>query len=724
MGASGLATALVAFSSGLIQGPGPRTGTTQTLGLTIGVVGIGLILVRPALPVRAATEAARVRRAITLSAIAALAGVPVLALLAVHRSAAADLDWYFNSFLDKRFVLAGYWLFVGCAVVLFPCLLRGIEALGEGRAGKGPEDEAPQTLASPDPLRARGLRVAGAALLACLFYGPPWHVAELPLALDFHETLHLGGLQVIHQGGVPFTEGRSMYGPATQWLISTWMEQTSFSIAGLRQAFAAMNLAAALIVFSTMAWLLPTRYLLVALPFAVSFSPFALWWFGTGELRSFFGWANSLRYVGSFLLLACLPALVLRMRTGRPHRLRLLGLGFVLGLGCLIGPENLAAAVLGGGMFLALVWATRTLELDALVGLVALVVAGAVAAVAPVLLAYLLMGQLGEFMRSLFESGGLIAAGWANHPWRSLLGPRWAVAYYASPFVFAGLALLALRAPKATGLRLARRPLDRDALLLAAAASICLASFSASLTRSDEWHLMGPLIGLPLLAACAARHIPRTIAGGPSARAAAGALVVAVLLIVYPTDLVRTIPELAGSLARPWVGAPPTSILRTGIPGHPRVPIRPMKPVAPRPTSPSHARLGFAHRGEADCCETFLRRLRPSFADLLRDADWFRTNVGERPIVIAPIQNVNGYLYFLADLVPGTSHTQPLMTLPNSALRERWYEELDLESTECVLGLGRRKKEEVVERFRAVHADATATVFESSIGKLVLWCRP
>ena len=133
--------------------------------------------------------------------------VPVLVL--VTHVAADDLRWTWP-YLNKRWLVALYSLALGTFVV-FPV------AFDWWRSAPG---TPPHDLPSRDPrpprrsVRSTIVAIAAVTTLAWYFGGPPWHLARHHREVESHEQAHLGALQAISTGYLPYIGPAStQYGP-------------------------------------------------------------------------------------------------------------------------------------------------------------------------------------------------------------------------------------------------------------------------------------------------------------------------------------------------------------------------------------------------------------------------------------------------------------------------------------------------------------------------------
>jgi len=464
----------------------------------------------------------RFRPYVRLSLAGWLLAAPVWIALRVT-AGPPDLEWTRYPYLDKRWLLALYWLSVGAALAL-PWLLWGLHRVAiaapaavreavaalRGLAAGSPAAER----ASPAP-RARSavLRAAAGLLLATAMFGPPWHTDRVEKTIDIHETIHWSGLQAMARGYEPYLGPASVnYGPGLQLLTYGYMRLTDqFTVPGFRATFGlSLWLAGGLVLALVFAlYRLPAALLYAAI--LPVLSPVYHWpWGMDGTLRGFWGWSNALRVIGG-LVVGLSTVAVVGLRPGRRADLgRGLVLGLLWGLLSYAAQENLTAGGMTFALLFILLLSTGTVGFDRLVGFGAGVAGGFAAAWAPVLAYYGGLGRLGEFWSNYTLVPGRFARGYANVAYAGVLGEDpFAVGFYVTPWLTVLLALAVL--VRGRPLRFVA-PLDRDRLLVLAPAIALLTSYPSALLRSDTSHFIGTLAALPLVIAAALFHRPRCFA--------------------------------------------------------------------------------------------------------------------------------------------------------------------------------------------------------------------
>ena len=219
-----------------------------------------------------------------------------LALHCASRSSSACLDdsvrW---GYFDKRWILALYGL--GVVLAYFPpAMKRLLDTFHERAAG------VPWVLAPGGASKLFWWLVAAVTacgfLLAVLDIGPL--VSEgLVKMWDPHELLHLGPLQKLADGAVPYVGAKTQYGPGHQLITFLMMRQTELTLLGFRVSFFALNIIATGILFAMVLYGFGWGIGLAGIVFSRLFCP--LFYLG------FAGWFIEFRWMGPLLVGLLLP---------------------------------------------------------------------------------------------------------------------------------------------------------------------------------------------------------------------------------------------------------------------------------------------------------------------------------------------------------------------------------------------------------------------------------
>ena len=484
--------------------------------------------------------------------------VPVFAL--VTRIEADDLHWNWP-YLNKRWLVALYSLAIA-TVVVFPVVFRWWRAPDAAHASEG-DAIAPRVSRS---WRARLVGLAAIIALAWYFGGPPWHLDRHHRWIESHEEAHLGALQAISKGYLPYVGPAStQYGPGSQWLAYQIMKHArGFDIVSFRTAFASFQFMTLLVVaIAAYAWLgFASASAVVIL--AVIYSPLAF--YGTapdGTLFGFYGWGNGFRTIAPVVVV---PMLVhaAGVDPARPPlaTLWVVLLGGVWGVASWMSQENLSSTAIAAGLLLSLLCLTRTISIGRAGRIARGLVIGFAIAVAVPLTYYAVHGSLGAFLGNYFGVPRAVASGFTNTWWPAQeSGVR---TFYAAPVLFLAMTIATLwRLPSLT----LNAPLDLDRARLLAFLSVALVCYQVSLLRSDAGHLQNTMMAAPFVLVIGTLSLPRWLESRTLGRwTIRGALVIAALAIFPAGKLLQARQILVTPYRRFVTGGGATGPVNQAVP--------------------------------------------------------------------------------------------------------------------------------------------------------------
>jgi hypothetical protein len=627
------------------------------------------------------------RRDLLTAAMLAVAVVLPVLLLPIHYMAArthpTPLVWNHYGFLDKRW-LVGLFLIatIGSALALAVAarvVLTALQAPGSWREwiaelvpaqGRGAEDEA-----APGGWTPTALKLLCAVAIAAYFVGPPWHVSPSPI--DYHEALTMGGVQAVRTGSLPYIGPAAVqYGPASQLANAAFVGATGHvSVDGFRQATLVFHwLAATLFLGALFLRVRPLVAAVTALAALTIFPTLQLFAFTpAGYIDGFWGWTNTLRYAGVFLLAMAFPAIVARAAAA-PARARALALGAAWGLLSLVAQENLIGGALVLGVLSVLLVFTGTSGRRPVVSTLAGAAAGFALIVAPVLVFYAAHGELGRFVELYWLVPRAVASGYSNTSFRnSEYGPL----YYGLPLLLGGLLLAALMTGRPFGV--ATRWSRRRVVLVSALVAAVVCHLGA-LTRSDVPHLVNTELALPAALCLAAFYLPALLGARSRGAQWIGGLGIAlVVLAILPLAPRTSQPKLvAEKLWRPL---------------HARVspPVPRARPAGIPAGSLAARRIGDSTLRATRCCTKKHLPMRR----LVRFMDGLHAAVGGRRVFVDGTTVLTPpAVYFLADLRPAPILQDRGTMVLNTDMDPRWYRYFDahLSQTEALVttGLSRR----------------------------------
>jgi hypothetical protein len=588
--------------------------------------------------------------------------VPVFVL--VTHVAADDLQWSWP-FLNKRWLVALYSLGVG-TLVLLPVAAEWwrSDAGLDAPASEAAREASRRTVHRSWPATLGGL--VAIVALAWYFGGPPWHLDRHHRWIESHEEAHLGALQAVSKGYLPYVGPAStQYGPGSQLLIYEIMRHSAgFTIVSFRTAWAVFH-------FTTLLAIAVAAYLWLGLGpagavvvLAVTYSPLAF--YGTapdGTLSGFYGWGSGLRYLAPILIV---PALVRAAAVGPDRRplasVWVVLLGVLWGAASWVSQENLSSTAIAAALLLSLLCFTRTVPPSRAIRIARDLLAGFAIAAAPALIYYAMHGALGSFVENYFRVPQAVASGYSNTWWPADgTSPR---TFYAAPVFFLAVTIATLwRLPSLT----LNAPLDQSRAQLLAFLSVALVCYQVSLMRSDAGHLQNTMMAAPFVLVLGARSLPSWLAAGSRGRwIARGAFVLAAL---------ATFPSGKLLLWRQILVTPYTRFVGTGAAV---AATEPDTPVAFARATPFLADEPEAISGSAMSMRTAL-----DFADDVHAI------VGRRPTYVDRMGEMwTGPLYFLADLTPAPYPLDSDTMMINNVMEARVVEHIRTHPSDydCFIG--------------------------------------
>jgi hypothetical protein len=503
-------------------------------------------------------------------------------------------------------------------------------------------------------------------VLAWLFAGPPWHLDRHHREVDSHEQAHLGALQAMSKGYLPYIGPAStQYGPGSQALLYAAMRQTGhFDIVSFRTAWAALNFGALLIVACAAFFWVDFWPAVAVVGLAVTYSPLAF--FSTapdGTLRGFYGWANALRYIAPLIVVPSLVRAAGADPGQRPLTSRwVIPLGVVWGLGSWAAQENLSSTALSAGLLLMVLMFTRNVRMMTALRIGRDMAIGFALVATPILLYYARHDAAGAFVANYFSVPRAVAAGFQNTWWPA--GEPGTRTFYALlPFVLALAVATLWRLPSLT----LCAPLDPDRARFFAFLAVQLVCYQVALLRSDAAHLQNTTIALPFILVLGVNAVPRWLATPSlSRRTIRWGFVIAALAILPAGKLFQ---------ARAIVLTPVTRFLTHG---------------AARPASAPDARAGYARATPLLTDEPLAIGYGTlTMREWLDFASEVHRIVGSRTTFVADIGEMwTGSLYFFADLTPAPFPLDRDTMTINDVLQARVVEHIRTHPAdyECFVG--------------------------------------
>lgn len=557
--------------------------------------------------------------ALTLNAAALLLLIPVVVL--VTKNAADTIPGWTYPFVNKRWLIALYGTALITTLVL-PAFFYGLFP-------HEPENRPPDEDRRPS-LVARLLGVIVVAALAWFVAGPPWNMARHHRAIDFHEQVHLGPLQAIDKGRMPFVgPAATQYGPGSQLLTYAYMKRSGhFTIVGFREANLIFHLAAMLVTGLVALWLidLPSAALIMIL--ALAFSPLSF--FGPGPDGTFdgaYGWGNALRYLGALVVVP--GAVIAATRVGhRRWSMAHLVFGLLWGFFAWVSQENLSSTLAAGGLAILMLALTRTMRWRQVMVVAISLVAGFALFWIPVLGVYAASGDAGEFIGNYFRVASAVAVGFSNSWWTEDTTQPVYLAYRYTPFVVIAVGLATVWDVRRLRLRHGLTP---EQVRLFAFVSLLAATYLTALYRSDSSHFVNTLLPLPFVLTLAFRDLPDWSASTRARRGLVRLTVAVAAIWIYPV-------------------APMLTTLNTSVIG-PAMARRAELPAIPDVNLPDGVAFERATQYLAD--EALVTAGSVPMRQFLEEASELHRLIGDRKTYLTSINSVyTGLVYFMADLTP------------------------------------------------------------------------
>ncbi len=687
---SALLGVLIVVTQRLIQGPAPY-GREIVLWSVLALAAAGAVgFTRPERIALPACLSADGFVAYVLAIEFGVLLLPGVAFLAVWRTRYDALGGWTYPFLNKRWLVGLYGLSVVTFLVLPSLVRRGLTW------ARGAGEPSAQGHAVRAPLLRHPLQTAvglvAALLITWFFAGPPWHIERHHRPIDFHEQVHLGQLQAIDKGYLPYIGPAStQYGAGSQVLTYAWMKVTGrFDIVGFRQANVLFHLvtfgAVAIVAYLTCGF----AAMLLIVFLGVAYSPLSLFGSGAdGTIVGAYGWGNGLRYLGSLIVVPLLARLV--SRPGGRIRVAAAALGVVWGLFAWISQENSGTILIAASLLLTILWATASIQARVALAAAVNLLLGFFAVCAVVLAYYAWHGAAGQFVTNYFLVARAVAMGFQNTWWPAGESPGHLHAYYYTPIALIGIGLATLTDLRTLTLR---QHLDPARVRLLAFVSVLLACYQTALLRSDYVHLMNTMLALPFVIVLAVRDLPGFVATTWTARAAVRAVLIAGALWMYPIGPV---------LANPWASVVTMPLVR-------------LHPAALTTVLAKDRRVVFRRATPDLTDEPAVAPGMPPMRTFLEAGTELRDLIGTRRTFVdgRVAGGFSGLYYFLLDLTPGPILFEKETMVINNAIADEAFEHFKRHAGEfeCILtdSLGTRE----VQAFRAAHPDAQ--ILERTVG--------
>jgi hypothetical protein len=474
----------------------------------------------------------------------------------------------------------------------------------------------------------------------------------------------------VRTGSIPYIDAAAVqYGPLAQMANVAYVAVTGHvSVDGFREVTLLFQWLAATIFLCVLAVrvrpLVAAVTALAAIVVFPTLQTFAIT--SQGTFDGFWGWTDSLRYAGVFLVALAFPPVAARA-AATTVRARALALGIGWGILCLVAQENLIGGALALGILSVLLAVTDTIGRRAILRAVGGIAAGLVLVALGVCIYYAAHGRLGRFVEFYWLVPRAVAAGYSNTVFPN---PTYQRLFYGVPFLLGGLLLAALLTGRP--LRVARQWTERRIVLVSALTAAVISHLGA-LTRSDAPHLVNTELALPAAICLAAFDLPALLGARSGRTRWAGGLAIALATVaVLPytpsvLDPARTPDKLWRPLAA-RVNPPDAAPVPRDIP---------VRSVAAE-------RIGDETLRQRRCCT----KTHQPMAGLVRFMDRLHAVIGRRRVFVDDTGVVTPPVaYFLADLRPAPFRQDYGTMVLNSDIRKVWlrYFRAHLPATQAIV---------------------------------------
>jgi hypothetical protein len=560
--------------------------------------------------------------------------------LVAYKSAAASFEWYHFEFNDKRIVYWSYQVFT--IILLFvPFLIY---------AFKNPLLITSQALLTSFPASIRSVLKIGLVLgLSSLLWGPPWNISSLLNLPDMHEVGHLGSIQAINQGRVPFTEAEIQYGPGSQLFHYIYMKIEGLNLLSFRESCFFLHMLFSIFLLTILFAYLRFYQALFVLGLSLAgLSSILFFSFDYNGLpQGFFGWYNGFRYTAPVFLALCLWQVLYRSHYKKVHAFLS---GLVYGFLCYMAQENLSCGIITLGLCLGFTLAIKKMTFKETLTLAANFCAGFILFWLPIVIYYSQLGQLSFFIERYFAFPSLVVQGFTNTDWSSGWWNPYFLGYILTPVFFIYIGIYTLY----------KRPLHKKIdfsaeevkITFMLAASIAL--HQISLFRADDSHFKATLLALPVLYVLFGENLYR------KKRYKEFIAFCGSIILIYPLNFSSISQVIHGSLKR--YEQLSLSIINGNLLFFDKIGF----PLPAQQRGASYTKLSF---------ERFTQEMQS-----------LKKLIGDRYTIILPFTgSMTASVYFFANLQVGTSLTESCHSLLNKKDRQRFLKQIEDNNFSCLI---------------------------------------
>ncbi|RZI45135.1 hypothetical protein [Candidatus Finniella inopinata] len=553
-----------------------------------------------------------------------------------------DLGWNGFGFYDKRNV---YWSYQVITVVLlfilfFIYAFRNKTLITVARVAAAQQSSMLVKIFKP-----------GLVLMIGLFlWGPPWNIFYLLNAPDTHEVVHLGSIQAIKQGKIPFTEAEIQYGPGSQLFHYLYMKFQTFDLLSFRESCFLLHglfclfFLACLFCYLTFFQAFTTLWMSL-----IGLSSITLFGFDSNGLPAgLWGWFNGFRYCGAVFLALSLGHVLFHPRLEKTHTFLV---GVTFGFLCYMAQENVSCGLMTLGLCLIFSLSVKLLDLTKALILGSSFCLGFLCFWSPIIIYYNHLGQLTLFLERYFAVSSLVVQGFSNTPWSSGWSNSYFLGYILTPvlFIYVGISLL-YRRPLHKKIEFSATEVKIIFVLMAA-----IALHQVSLFRADDSHFKATLLALPILLVLFGEHLYKQ-----SYRKELIGFCFSIIFI-YPINVnLSSISSVVHNCIKRY---------------------QPIKDTD-QAIQLFFDRFGFSLSPTQQGC---------SYSNLshkrhMEEMKELKALIGDRPTIVTPIaENMTSGIYFFADLTVGTSMTEFYHSLINTHDRVRFLKQVANNVYSCLI---------------------------------------
>jgi hypothetical protein len=670
---------------------------------------------------------AHLRLTLRASLIAAAALLLMIGLVAYYtlssnpvlRSGDALVRW---GFLDKRGMLSVYIM-----SLLFLALIKFMSGicsapplLPANGTGVTMERGLWRLFDAPQSCGARGLWFFVGAAIGLALYAEDIFLRIDP---DFHLDVHLGSIEAIYQGRIPYVEAQTQYGPGNQLLLYWLMRFLDFSYWGAVEAQHIVNVT----IVSLFSGLLTSFFgpiIGMAAIFLLRFFVSPLF------IVAFPGWGWLTRWFG----VAASSLLLAEILFSKSQRRTLYAslLGAFCGTFAFLSQENFSTGLLAFCLIFGLAGGVRAVNFRESLHLSATLLGSGLLTFGALLTASVGPTHITSAIRLYFDASSKVAAGITNTPWttpvdRSRLVE--AFIYHVSYFLMPGLMLLiALYVPPAQTHVQRQRQKQIIGVLAAAAAAATVTFF-----RADIFHLYGPSFLLGSLFLSCIVVLPRTLALGAAVRRtlSAGFLVTLACCII-----VKIVYGSPGGFGYPVGFANPARSIGRAIAGQWAQPQAPIK-LSPSLANVSDPDVAFVlHRMIGNGGARSNQLLTEKYQRIIEIVAQLRKAIGDRRVVFNGTDKYDtlaewhrdyipiGLTYFLGGFRVISAVTEPVISIWLMSDYRRWQEDLTNSDVDCLVTTARNAASDPMAMwFISRYPSSTKTTFQVLQKSYLVVCR-